>query len=169
MRRSARAVLAGLLGVGVGACANIWGFAELTSENRDGAADSGATVDDAGDEAGDGTRPSGDAAEGASDAGSGGCNLASNSVCRGRCVLDASPCGCLPDTTTQATYCGVAGSGNQGTNCSSDLDCAPGYGCMMTTGTCAHWCRPTTTCPTGTTCQNNPMVTYNGEVFKYCY
>jgi hypothetical protein len=160
MRPGARAVLLGLLGVGLGACANIWGFAELTSENRDAAADSGSTSDDGGD------------ADGASDAGTAGCNLANNSVCTGKCARDASPCGCLADTATLTTSCGVAGNGSQGTNCSSDYDCKPGYGCLMTMTqpTCAHWCRPTTTCPTGTTCQNSPTVTYNiSEVFKYCY
>jgi hypothetical protein len=165
MRGSARAVVAGLLCVGVGACANIWGFAELTSENRDAEVDSGPT----GDEAGDGTQTSADGSDGASDAGRAGCNLASSSVCTGKCARDASPCGCLTNPTSQTTYCGVAGTGSQGTNCSSDLDCKPGYGCMTTTGSCAHWCRPTTTCPTGTTCQNNPTVTYNGEFFNYCY
>jgi hypothetical protein len=162
MRGSACAVLAGLLGVGVGACANVWGFAELTSENRDAASDSGL---------GDGTLPSGDAAD-ASDAGTTGCNLASDSVCTGKCARDASPCGCLADPVSLTTHCGVAGNGSQGTNCSSDYDCKPGYGCLMTMPqpTCAHWCRPTTTCPAGTTCQNNPTATYNiNQVFKYCY
>jgi hypothetical protein len=161
MRLAARAVLLGLLGVGLGACANIWGFAELTSENRDAAPDSGSTGDDGGD-----------AADGASDAGTAGCNLANDSVCTGKCARDASPCGCLANTVTRTTSCGVAGNGGQGTNCSSDYDCKPGYGCLMTMTQpiCAHWCRPTTTCPTGTTCQNYPTVTYNSvEVFKYCY
>jgi hypothetical protein len=165
MWRSARAVLAGLLGVGIGACANVWGFAELNSENRDAAQDS--SGGDSGDaEGGAGTM---DAADGASsDAGTGGCNLANDGICSGKCSGNATPCGCLPNPTTKTSYCGVAGTGHQGANCSTDLDCAPGYGCLMTTGQCAHWCRPTTTCPTGTTCQNNPQVTYSSEVFKYC-
>jgi hypothetical protein len=165
MPRSARAVLAGLLGVGIGACANVWGFAELTSENRDAAQDS------PGGDAGDGEADAGTMADAADSASSdaGGCNLANDSICTGKCAGNATPCGCLPNATTKTSYCGVAGTGRQGTNCSTDLDCAPGYGCLMTTGQCAHWCRPTTTCPTGTTCQNYPQVMYNGaEVFKYC-
>jgi hypothetical protein len=169
-RRTTRAALAAMLGVGAPACANIWGFADLTSENRDAAPDSGVASGDAGDGgARDGTAPTPD---GTSDAvGTTGCNLASNSICRGKCPGDASPCGCLPDPATQTSYCGVTGTGMQDSPCSTDLDCAPGYGCMttMVPPFCAHWCRPTTTCPGTTVCQNSPSITYNGEVFKYCY
>jgi hypothetical protein len=99
----------------------------------------------------------------------GSCNLANSGVCRGQCPANASPCGCLPIPGTQTTTCGVAGSSLQGATCSSDSDCEPGYGCLMTLGTCAHWCRPVTTCPFDTTCQPDPSVTYDGLVYHYCY
>jgi hypothetical protein len=103
------------------------------------------------------------------DVGVGLCNLSNSAVCRGQCPGNDTPCGCLPDPATQATYCGVSGTGGQGSPCSSDKDCAPGYGCLMTTGICAHWCRiGATACPTSTTCQPTPAVTL-GAVYHYCY
>jgi hypothetical protein len=101
--------------------------------------------------------------------GVGQCNLANSTVCRGQCPGNDTTCGCLPDPGTQTTNCGITGTGGQGSACSSDTDCAPGYGCVATIGICAHWCRPTTACPINTTCQANPFFTSNGETFHYCY
>jgi hypothetical protein len=179
-RRVACVAFASLLGLGSGGCANIWGFADLTSENSDGASDSEAGSGDTGNSgdggASDGTVPTGDAAVDAPD-GSLGCFLANSGSCRGLCPGNAANCGCLPDPTTQTTYCGLVGSGRQGTNCSTDLDCAPGYGCLMSMGTCAHWCRMgSTMCPSTvtspvmtTTCHSSPMFTYNTDAYYYCY
>jgi hypothetical protein len=166
MRPATRVVLASLLGFGTGACANIWGFAELTSENIDGAADS--QSGDAADGS-DGSVSGDDASVDAAPDGSLGCNLANSVGCKGLCPASVAHCGCLADQATQTTYCGAAGSGTMGANCSSDFDCSPGFGCLMST--CEHWCRMgSTQCPTGTVCRATPTVTYNGqEAFYYCY
>jgi hypothetical protein len=148
--------------VGLAACANVWGFANLTSEDRDGGAGPG----DGG--AGDGGGEDGTLdADGAAAT----CNLANSAACHGKCTDDASPCGCLVDLGTRMTSCGLTGSGSQGATCSSDPDCAPGYGCYMATGRCSHWCRPaSTTCPAGTSCHTDPTLIFNnGEQFGFCY
>jgi hypothetical protein len=149
------------------ACANVWGFANLTSEDRD----SSVSGDSAGQSDGGGDDATLDADDGSAEAGHPTCNLGSSSTCRGKCPGDASPCGCLVDYGTRTTSCGVTGTGGPGTNCSTDLDCSPGYGCMMSMSQCTHWCRPaSTTCPVGTTCHTDPTLIFNaGEQFGFCY
>ena len=133
--------------VGLAACANVWGFANLTSEDRDG----------------------GPGSEGAAPP---TCTLANSSACLGKCLDDASPCGCLVDLGTRMTSCGLTGGGSQNAACSSDLDCAPGYGChTAATGQCSHWCQPASTpCPAGTSCQTDSTLIFNSnEQFGFCY
>lgn len=124
------------------ACANVWGFDNLTAGAQDG---------------------------GQSDA-QGGCNLASNGACKFACAGDASPCGCLSDPVAHTSYCGATGTGVSGAPCSSDRECAPGYGCMQSsTRTCSPWCLPPTSgCPIGA-CHTNSMLTYNDASYGFCY
>jgi hypothetical protein len=165
------AAVASLLGLA--ACANVWGFANLTSEDRDASVSGeGSTNDSAGqgDSGSGGDDATLDADDGSADAGHSPCNLGNSSACRGKCPGNASPCGCLVDYGTRTTSCGVTGNSGQGSSCSSDLDCSPGYGCMMSTSVCTHWCRPaSTTCPVGT-CHTDPTLVFNGnEQFGFCY
>jgi hypothetical protein len=152
--------------LGPAACANVWGFANLTPGGQDGGDDGGPDgTDGAQDED---TRAQGnDAAD--EDAVPGGCNLANSAACRYHCAGDASPCGCLSDSVAHTSYCGVTGSGVSGAACSTDTDCAPGYGCRASTQTCSHWCRQGfTVCPIGV-CNTDPMLTYNGALYGFCY
>jgi hypothetical protein len=144
----ARCATAALL-FGLTACANIWGFATLTSEDHDAAGDGG-PLDDAT------LTP---------------CSLENSDACRGKCPGDASSCGCLVDLGTRTTYCGVTGTGAPGSNCTIDLNCAPGYGCLTSTNQCTHWCRPnSTSCPAGTSCHTDPTLVFNvNEQFGFCY
>jgi hypothetical protein len=156
--------------VGLPACANVWGFANLTSEDHDAMGADGSTSDSTAP--GDGPAEGGalDADAGQDVAAQNPCNLGNSSGCRGKCPNDASPCGCLVDYGTRTTYCSVTGTGGQGTGCGSDLDCAPGYGCLMSTGQCTHWCRPTsTTCPVGTCNTSSSLIFNTNEQFGFCY
>ncbi len=174
MRRVCRA-LAFLLLLGPAACANVWGFADLTSEDRDAGPTPEASSQDstAGSRDGASSFDTGSsAADAAPDASSGsGCNLANGSVCRGVCPGNAAPCGCLPDPSSQTSYCDVVGSGMQNATCTTDADCAPGYGCRTTMGMglCSHWCKPSTTCPGGTSCRSFPTFTLGSAHYNYCY
>ncbi len=161
LRRVAVASLVGATG-----CANVWGFADLTSDDQDSAADgpSDGATEDSGDS--DGSR---DMDGGISSGGDGSdCSLANSTICRGMCPGDASPCGCLADPTSGTSYCGSTGSGMEGAPCFGDTDCAPGYGCPSTSMKCSRWCRPTTVCPTGTSCHDAALV-FNGETYGFCY
>jgi hypothetical protein len=154
-------------------CAPIFGIDApnpVPEPDAGGAVD--ASVDDARDASSsdDATQEVGQGTDAGTDGSLVACSLASGGSCRGQCPGNASPCGCLLDPTAQTAHCGVAGSGGQGQHCASDADCAPGFGCLMTMGICAHWCRPGwTLCPPGTICQSTPSVTSDGEFFGYCY
>jgi hypothetical protein len=154
--------------LGPAACANLWGFDNLTPGSQDGGKDGG-----------DESSADGDAASADDDAGGdepsdessvpGGCNLSNSGTCKYHCAGDASPCGCLSDQVTHTTYCGVTGSGTSGMSCSTDTDCAPGYGCMASNRTCSHWCRQgTTVCPVGV-CNLDPSLVFNGAGYGFCY
>jgi hypothetical protein len=157
--------IASLLGPAA-ACANVWGFETLVPREGDGGSDASGDSDDAAQDV-----EAGMAESDASDEGmvAGGCNLANSGVCKYKCTDDASPCGCLSDQFG-ATLCGVMGSGISGASCTSDTDCAPGYGCMASIPrTCSHWCRPgSTVCPVGV-CNTGMGLMYNGALYGFCY
>jgi hypothetical protein len=145
---TARWVTAALL-LGLAACANVWGFANLTSEDHNDAGDGSA--------GGDATNSP--------------CSPGNGTGCSGKCAGDASPCGCLVDLGSLTTYCGVAGTGAPGSSCTADLNCGPGYGCQTTTDQCTRWCGPgSPACPTGTSCHIDTTLVLNGnEQFGFCY
>lgn len=67
--------------------------------------------------------------------------------------------------------CSGAGAGTQGTTCTDEEDCAPGYGCFNTgTTQCLKWCKPPNgTCPAGASCLSfNPAVYLGGVEYGVC-
>ncbi len=76
----------------------------------------------------------------------------------------------------QYTACHAASTGTQGTACTNDLDCAPGFGCInftsngTTTVECMQLCQPTVTvCPAAMSCLAfNPAVTVGPTSFGIC-
>jgi hypothetical protein len=131
-----------------------------------------------GDEGGCALIPAGDAsADGQTlvwDAGleaSGPNQLARSSLCGGGCVPDDS-LACLEDGGDAAsegcrvvlgagqqtsTECEKSGQGNDGDSCTSGSDCAPGFECVGTAGTCRHYCCEDDVC---NALSNGPYDTY---------
>jgi hypothetical protein len=154
--------------VGSTGCANVWGFAELTSEEHDSGLDGSSGDADGTGDAGGADSPFDLDTGVTSGSDAAGCRLSNATSCRGKCPGDASPCGCLAEPASGTLYCGPTGGGVQGSNCSGDTDCAPGYGCQSATMQCSHWCPPTTACAAGTTCHDAGLF-YGGATYGYCY
>jgi hypothetical protein len=104
----------------------------------------------------------------------GTCDLANPNSCPGPGM------GCLAvDGTggTGTTACGPVGTQMQGAACTSDSDCAPGFGCDPTDMMCEQYCRADT-CPYGVACSTCPAghqscatvgAPYNGINYGECH